>query len=473
MSADHDRFSRPSVRRSLSSRLLILTALFVMLAEVFIFVPSVARYRVSYLTQMLGEANLAALSVLAAPDNMVSADLKARLLNSVGVDSVVMKLPQRRMLLLADDMPPAVARTYDLRNAGVVELIKDAMAAILMVDDRKLRVIGHARTAEDASVEIIMSSGPLRQALLDYGWNILTLSLFISIVSATLLFFTLRWMFVKPMRRMTANMIAFRKNPEAPELPALPEGRGDEISLASHELMEMERDLRQALVQKTRLAALGTAVSKISHDLRNILATSQVISELLSDSVDPTVRRVTPRLLQSLDRAIDLCDRSLKYGSADEPPPEPMRISLRALVDEVGNTVTLDIDSSPEWSNAIEDGFEVFADRNQLYRVIMNLGRNAAQAAGPAGEVRVTAQLEDDMTVIRISDNGGGLPERALENLFQPFVGRARVGGTGLGLAIAHDLVSAHGGAIELERTGPEGTCFCICLPHGSAGTSS
>lgn len=466
MTADTERNARPSVSRSLSSRLLILTVLFVMFAEVMIFVPSVARYRVSYLTQMLDEANLAALSVLAAPDNMVSADLKARLLTSVGVDSVVMKLPQRRMLLLADDMPPAVARTYDLRNAGPVELIKDAMAAILMVDDQKLRVIGNARTAEDASVEIIMSSAPLRQALLDYGWNILSLSFFISFVSATLLFFTLRWMFVKPMRRMTANMVAFRKNPEAPELPALPEGRGDEISLASHELMEMERDLRQALVQRSRLAALGTAVSKISHDLRNILATSQVVSELLADSVDPVVRKVTPRLLQSLDRAIDLCDRSLKYGSADEPPPDPVRLPLRDLVDEVGSTVTLDIDASPAWINAVEADFEVFADRNQLYRVLMNLGRNAAQAAGAGGEVRVTAGLEDAMTIIRITDNGGGLPERVKENLFQPFVGRARAGGTGLGLAIAHDLVLAHGGGIELEFTGPDGTCFRVCMPH-------
>lgn len=472
MSSDPDRNSRPSVSRSLSSRLLILTILFVMLAEVMIFVPSVARYRVSYLTQVLGEANLAALSVLASPDEMVSADLKARLLTSVGVDSVVMKLPQRRMLLLADDMPPNVARTYDLRDAGAVELIKDAMMAIMMVDDRKLRVIGHARTAEDASVEIIMSSTPLRQALLDYGWNILSLSLFISVVSAMLLFFTLRWMFVKPMRRMTANMVAFRKNPEAPELPALPEGRGDEISLASHELMAMERDLRQALVQKNRLAALGTAVSKISHDLRNILATSQVVSELLADSVDPAVRKVTPRLLQSLDRAIDLCDRSLKYGSADEPPPDPMRVPLRPLIDEVGTTVTLNITASPVWSNAVEEGFEVHADRNQLYRVLMNLGRNAAQAAGPGGEVRVSAQLDDTMTVIRITDNGGGLPDRAKENLFQPFVGRARVGGTGLGLAIAHDLITAHGGAIELERTGPDGTCFRVCLPHAQASIS-
>ncbi len=144
---------------------------------------------------------------------------------------------------------------------------------------------------------------------------------------------------------------------------------------------------------------------------------------------------------------------------------------MRDLIDEVGNTVTLDIGTSPTWTNAIEDGFEVFADRNQLYRVLMNLGRNAAQAAGAGGEVRVTSALEDEMNVIRITDNGAGLPARAKENLFQPFLGRARAGGTGLGLAIAHDLVLAHGGQIELEFTGEEGTCFRVCLPHASNGS--
>lgn len=468
MTAEPVPSSRPPIQRSLSSRLLILTILFVMAAEVLIFVPSVARYRVSYLTQMLDEANLAALSVLASPDNMVSEELKERLLTSVGVESVVMKLPQRRMLLLAADMPPAVSHTYDLRDAGVIELIGDAMATIVMADDRKLRVIGNARTAADASVEIILSSGKLRQALLTYAWNILRLSLFISAVSATLLFFTLRWMFVRPMRRMTANMIAFRKHPESVDLPDLPVGRGDEISLAAHELMEMERDLRQALVQKTRLAALGTAVSKISHDLRNILATAQIVSELLSDSADPKVRRVTPRLLQALDRAITLCDRSLKYGSADEPPPEPVRFPLRRLVDEVGRTVTLDPAITTEWRNAVADDFQIDADRNQIYRVLMNLGRNAVQAAGEGGWTEVSATKESGMAVIRVRDNGGGLPERARANLFQPFLGRGRADGTGLGLAIAQDLVGAHGGSIELEETGPDGTCFRIALPQNS-----
>ncbi|WP_417519061.1 sensor histidine kinase [Minwuia sp.] len=466
MSAEPDWSHRPSIRRSLSSRLLILTVLFVMVAEIMIFVPSVARYRVTYLSQILDEANLASLSVLAAPDNMISEELKSRLLESVGVDSVIMKLPQRRMLLLADDMPPAVATTYDLRNATVVEMITDTFETLMRGGDRKLRIIGYASGAQDAHVEIIMSERPLRLALLDYGWNILTLSLFISMVSATLLFFTLRWMFVKPMRRMTENMIAFRKNPEAAELPPLPVGRSDEIGLASHELMEMERNLRQALVQKNRLAALGTAVSKISHDLRNILATSQLVSELLSDSVDPTVRRVTPRLLQSLDRAISLCDRSLKYGSADEPPPESVRFRLRDLVDEVGRTVTLDPETSPRWVNNVDAEFEIYADRDQIYRVLMNLGRNAVQATGPDGEVRVSCGHAEAAAIIRVTDTGGGLPDQARENLFRPFVGRARAGGTGLGLAIAHDLVAAHGGTIEVEHTGPDGTCFRLTLPN-------
>jgi len=466
MSADTDQPQRPSIRRSLSSRLLILTVIFVMLAEVMIFLPSVARYRVSYLTQMLDEANIAALSVLAAPDAMVSEDLKRRLLGSVGVTSVIMKLPQRRMLLLADDMPTMVTATYDLREASVMDLVGDALETMVMGGNRTLRIIGAARDAADAHVEIIMDEKQLRTALLDYGWNIFSLSLFISILSATLLFLTLRWMLVRPMRRMTENMIAFRRNPEAAQLPPLPDtDRGDEIALAAHELLEMERNLRQALAQKNRLATLGTAVSKISHDLRNILTTAQLVSELLSDSADPKVKRITPRLLQALDRAINLCDRSLKFGSADEPPPAPMRFRLRQLVEEVGQTVTLDAEQAPRWTNNVAEDFEVHADREQIYRVLLNVCRNAAQATPKDGDVSVSASHTGSATLIRISDTGRGLPPKARENLFTPFSGNTTQGGTGLGLAIANDLMAAHGGGIHVEYTGPEGTCFCLTLP--------
>jgi len=457
----------PPIRRSLSARLLILTVIFVMLAEVMIFLPSVARYRVSYLQQRLDEANLAALSLLASPDQMVSEELKATLLKSVGASGVVLKFDDRRMLLMAEDMPPDVDQTVDLRTAGPMTLIMDALDSLFQSDPRMLRVVGDARSQSDATVEILMQEAQLQQALRDYGWNILTLSLVISIISASMLFLTLRWLIVRPLHRLTENMIAFRNDPESPRLPALPRNRSDELGVAAFELDAMEEDLRRALVQKNHLAALGTAVAKISHDLRNILSTAQLVSEFLAGSEDPVVKKLAPRLLKTLDRAINLCDRSLKFGSADEPAPKPTRFDLSDLVEECRGIVEPREVEGALWQNAVPPGFAIHADREQLFRVLMNLGRNAAEAVGGSDNGKVTVRAERDAgtVCIRVCDNGGGLPERAMENLFEPFLGSVRAGGTGLGLAIARDLVVAQGGVIELETTGPDGTTFRISLP--------
>lgn len=454
-----------TIRNSLSSRLLILTIAFVMLAEVLIFVPSIARYRVSYLEQMLAEANLAALSLLAAPDAMVSGELKAVLLANVGVAGVVLKLDDRRMLLLVDDMPPAVDATVDLRERSPAMLIMEAMTTLAEFEPRMLRVIGEARSQPGAIVEILMDEADLRTALRDYAWNIFWLSLAISGITAVMVFAALQWMMVRPMRRLVENMIAFRRDPESRDLPALPGPRGDEIGVASAELAEMERDLRQALVQKNHLAALGLAVSKISHDLRNILATAQVVSEFLSSSDDPVVKRLAPRLLGALDRGLDLCERSLRFGRADEREPWPFHFDLAELVEECGGSIGLSPELQQVWRNDVPAGFMVHVDREQLYRVLMNLGRNAVQAAGPEGTVRVSAEARGGRAVIRVSDTGTGLPPTARENLFKPFVASGRGGGTGLGLAIARDLVLANGGTIALERTGTDGTVFRITLP--------
>ncbi|MDF1736045.1 MAG: HAMP domain-containing sensor histidine kinase [Minwuia sp.] len=457
----------PPIRRSLSARLLILTVVFVMLAEVMIFLPSVARYRVSYLQQRLDEANLAALSLLAAPDQMVSEELKATLLSSVGASGVVLKFSDRRMLLMADDMPPDVDATVDLRDAGAMTLVMDALVSLVHTDPRMLRVIGNARSQSDATVELLMHEDQLQAALRAYGLNILTLSMVISIISASMLFLTLRWLMVRPLRRLAENMVAFRTDPESPDLPALPQDRTDEIGVAAAELAAMEEDLRRALAQKSHLAALGTAISKISHDLRNILSTAQLVSEFLANSDDPIVKKMAPRLLKTLDRAITLCDRSLRSGSADEPAPAPTRFDLAALVEECRGVVEPRDEEGSLWRNDVPQGFSIHADREQMFRVLMNLGRNATQAVGEDGLVHVTAERGEGNVRIRVCDNGGGLPPQARETLFRPFIGSVRAGGTGLGLAIAHDLVTAHGGEIELERTGSDGTVFRITLPDG------
>ena len=101
-------------------------------------------------------------------------------------------------------------------------------------------------------------------------------------------------------------------------------------------------------------------------------------------------------------------------------------------------------------------------DRAQIYRVLVNLMKNAAEAG--AKSIRLTTERDGAVTQLRVTDDGPGLPLRVQDNLFKPFTSSGRYGGTGLGLAIARDLIRAHGGDLILEQTGPRGTVFCMDL---------
>jgi signal transduction histidine kinase len=260
-------------------------------------------------------------------------------------------------------------------------------------------------------------------------------------------------------------MMAFRRDPENPSATLPPTPRADEIGMAQRELIDMQASLRAALRQKERLAALGTAVTKINHDLRNILSTAALVSERLSSSEDPEVRRVTPRLMQSIDRAVELCSQTLAYSRDGVLPLRRSRIPLAELVDEVGTELTSRAAASGvSWINRVGEGIIVEADREQLSRALVNLGRNALEAG--ATEVTVSAsRTESRQLALTVHDNGPGLPPRARENLFQPFAGSARAGGTGLGLAIAREVARTHGGDIKLVETSGSGTSFVMELP--------
>ena len=305
----------------------------------------------------------------------------------------------------------------------------------------------------------------MRAAMLDYSRRILALSIVISLITATLVYLSLQLLMVRPMRRITESMMAFHSAPEDASKDVTPSGRSDEIGVAQRELAQMQADLRAALKQKDRLAALGTAVSKINHDLRNILATAQIVSDRLGASADPEVRHLTPTLIDSIDRAISLCGRTLTFGSADEPPPQRGVFALSELVDDVGATVGLPADDRIVWLNEVPAALPVEADREQMFRVFLNLGRNSIQAIAGNGTIRVTAKSADDKVTIDFADSGQGMNEKAQTHLFKPFTGTSRTGGSGLGLAIARDLMRAHGGDIRLLRTGPEGTTFRLELP--------
>ncbi len=454
----------------LSSKLLVLTVLFVMIAEILIFVPSVANFRLNWLGDRLAAAQTAALVIEAAPDGMIPRALEREVLAQIGVHTISVKHGDTRRLLAFSDMPPMVDSSVDLRTTTSFEAIIEAFGTLLAQQPRTIRAVG-AHPRQGDFIEIVMDETPLRTAMLRFARNITILSLIISAITAALVYVALLWMFVRPMRRMHANMMAFRAAPEEPGRVIVPSLRRDEIGQAEVELQRMQRELQGTLQQKTHLAALGLAVAKINHDLRNILASAQLFSDRLTTVKDPTVQRLMPKVLGALDRAIALCQATLAYGKAVEPPPTRRRFPLAPLVDEVGTVLGLSEEGPIAWVVRIDRSLEIDADPDQLFRVLLNLGRNAVQAleaiedrSGRRDSVTVRARREGSVVIIEMADTGPGVPDAARARLFQPFTGSQRRGGTGLGLPIAAELVKGHGGAITLAE-GTLGATFLVTVP--------
>lgn len=459
--------------RGLSGRLLVLTIVVVMLVEVAIFVPSVARFRADYLSERAVRAEIAAMSVLAAPDGMVSAELQAQLLEKTEALNIVLRQADARTLILSRGEMADVAATFDLRMVGVMDLIADAHARLLGGGEEIIRVIGSTTVLDAEAIEITLDSGPLREAMIDYGWRIFLLSLLISVVTAMIIFLAVRRFVVSPLMRVIGNVKAFQENPEDPARIIEPSSRLGEVAEAERALAAMQRDVLAALRERARLASLGEALAKVSHDLRNMLSTGHLMADRLETSQDPLVARTVPKLIASLDRAINLCQRTLDYGRAEEAPPVPRQVRLHALAEEVIEGLGLGSDGAVRCRIDIAGDETVPADPDQLYRILANLVRNAAEAisaSGRPGEILISAGREGAEQVIRVRDTGPGMPAKAMENLFKPFRGGTRRGGAGLGLAIANELVRAHGGRLELIASTTAGTEFCIRLPEAAPG---
>ncbi len=452
---------------TLSGRFLLLTVVFVMLAEVLIFVPSIARFRADFLMLRLEKAQIASLSQLAAED-MLTPELEAELLANAGVYNVVLRRDAVRQLVLSSPIPEPVAQTFDLRLAGPWELIRDAMQVLWDPRPQVIRVIGNPVKEAGLLIEVTMRSAPLRVAMVDYGLRILVLSALISVVTAFLLFLAVRRLLVMPIRRVVRHMQAYAEAPEDARLVIDPTARVEELRLAEEALQSLQTQLTGALRQKERLAQLGGAVAKISHDLRNILTTAQLFADRIEGSVDPVVARSAPKLVNSISRAVSLCESTLAFGKAEEPPPRLKRLLLRRLVEEVIEGEALAAEGTIAVLIDIPASLTLRADSEQLHRVLSNLVRNARQALeaqGIGGTIEISGGESDREWWIRIGDSGPGLPPRARDHLFAAFQGGARKGGTGLGLAIASELVRGHGGHLDLARSDAEGTEFIIHLP--------
>lgn len=450
--------------------------LFVMVAEVLIYVPSVSRFRKVYLEDQIAKASLAVTAAQAQPGQELARALAMDLLFHADAYAIVLETPDRRLAMLSRDMPPAVDATFDLRDRGNLIWIPEAFSTLRHRDNRVMRLLAASPQNAAATLEVILNEAPLRDAMLAFSWRILTLSIIISVITAGLVYLSLQWLLVRPIRRMCDSILRFRQHPED-ETATMPDtGRSDELGVAQRELARMQTELRAALRQKTYLAALGSAVAKIHHDLRNTLATAVLASDYLSSIEDPAVKRIAPKLYNAISRAVAMCSRTLDYVRETPRPLEPAVFPVADLVEDVKEMLSAPEAIGTEADNGNGqppprhvDGLgldtRIYGDRDQLFRVVANLALNAAQAG--ATTIRIEATDHGDGVTIDVVDDGPGIPAAVQGALFQPGSNIGRAGGTGLGLTIAREIVQAHGGAFVLAATGPEGTRFRITLPHG------
>lgn len=458
----------------LSTKLIALTALFVIVSEILVFVPSIAHFRVNRLNDMLVRAELVAMALENSPD--VGRALQDRLLAEMDASAIAVRSGQMRRLVAMAQQPPIVDRVVDLGTPAMWRQSFSGLETLFAGDGRTIRVLS-SPDGQGRTIDLVMSETPIRQAMVRFSVNLVIISALMLMIVAVVTFFVLRNMYLRPLARISGAMAAFAEAPEDPERIIRPSARGDEIGDAERRLAALQHDLSGALAQQKHLADLGVAVSKINHDLRNMLASAQLVTDRLSSVQDAGVQRFVPKLVATLDRAIAYSRAVLDYGKTGEAPPERRLISVRRLMEDVGELAGaregadgLVFDDGVKLTIEVPPGLEVDADPDQIFRVMLNLVRNARQAfegdddRALVKRITLSGERRGTVVTLRVRDTGPGVPARARDKLFRAFQGGVRAGGTGLGLAICAELARAHGGAIALVEDGP-GATFEVTIP--------
>jgi signal transduction histidine kinase len=454
--------------KGLPAKVLVLTILFVLLGEVLIFLPSIANFRVQWLKTRIAQAEIASLAAEAAPDALLDDKLQNEILRGAGVLAVSLKRDGTRALILHEASVPMIDASFDLRSGIYWNTLGESLMTMFRTSDRTISVVDIPPNMSGEMIEVTLREGPMGQAMRAFGLRILALSVFLSIIVAGMIYAALNRVLVKPMLRLNKNMTDFAAKPEDVARVIVPSQRSDEIGNAERELQGMQQQLQGLLQQKNHLAALGLAVSKVSHDLRNMLTTAQVVSDALGEVKDPQVQRFAPRLITSLDRAISFLNQTLKYGQARELPPQRVKLNLRDMAEDVLMGFEVLAQGKVKLVNDVDKSITVDADREHLNRILTNLVRNAMQALDNTTGVRavtLAARRSGSVTEIDVVDTGPGIPPAVRDSLFEAFQSAAKPGGTGLGLAIAQELAEAHGGSVRVKSTGDTGTCFVVTIP--------
>ena len=462
-------------RIGLAGRLLMLTIASVVVTISVFYVTRLSLSRENWVRDRLIDAETAAMVFGAEEPAPLPKDLTRKILDAVGAKMIVLSMQSRQVVLNESDIAPSADYHFDNTGPSMIEGVATAFQTLFAPRGSTLRASGPGPTP-GSRVEIVIDQTPLIDQMWRVSRTFLTLSLIVSSALTLVLWGALWQLVIRPVRRFTNAIVAFGESPQDLRRVVIPSGRDDEIGRAEAALATMQIALTHELRQRKRLAELGMAVARINHDLRNMLATAQLISDRLATITDPLAQRLAPQLVATLDRAIDFCQSTLTYGAARERAPNHRAFDLEQLVTEIVETAEAAGACQITFAVDIPPNFEVYADRDHVRRVIENLARNASQAlanqavAPRAAAIRFAAiRTAEHEALIEVSDSGPGLPDGGGEHIFEPFHNSTREGGSGLGLAIAGDLVQRNGGSIRLAPREPEdfycGARFLITLP--------
>ncbi len=465
--------------RSLSGRLLALSLVIFIIAETGLSIQALAQAQSQWLQDRVTKAEIASEAIDTSQKNTVSADMSAKLLNSAGAGELAILNNGVRSYRLFDPTVIVPDQVMDLRPKRGwqpdITYLWAPWQTFMSRPGRLIRIEAQPRYRSDQLIEIVVPGDPLKAYLVDNLASLVKTSVFISLVAGLGVFLALSIAIVRPIQRLTDEVQRFKTNPE--DLTILPSAkrRRDEIGQIEGELASMQEEVRNALRSRARLAALGQAVSKINHDLRNMLTSAQMASDRLAMSGDPQVAKALPRLERALDRALSLAQNVLAYGKTDEHAPQIQIVRLKDLAEASAEDAGLCLPGATgdgvRFTLRSPKGFSFEADPEQMYRLLVNLMRNARQAIElqpnrrTLGRVTITAVKTSEHVLLIVADNGPGIPEKLRERLFQPFTSSSTPGGTGLGLAIARELAQLHGGDVNLLQTDADGTSFEIKLP--------
>ena len=476
----------------LTSKLLLVTFLFALICELAVLVPSIINFHNTWIYDKLYEADFNAKLISTIKPNSsdqqdqsqnqsqikLQDSLQLLLLDSIRAELIAVQEGQTKKLVAMRENTPEYDKEFMLISGSMLSGLIQSIDTLLFGSNRVLLLTGASQYSETSIVEIIIMESYLRTDLINFIVRILGFSIPILIIFSGLVFFLLQFLFVRPVKRLSVCIERFAENPEESERIIVPSNRTDEIGLAEQSLANMERRLVSAIQEHRSLAHLGLAVSKINHDLRNILATAQLLLERLEDLPDPTVQRLAPKIISTLDRAVSYTRAVIDYGKTSEATPKRELICLSSLVNEVGEGLSLDSNEKIEWKNEVSDEIEIDADPEHLFRILMNLCQNSLQALESTKlpvvlkQITVSAQRHGSVVQILVADSGPGVPFMERNKIFHAFQSSFKSSGFGLGLSIAAELVKAHGGKIVLKES-DSGANFEISIPDSPIDFSS